>query len=95
MPSPCPGSADPAAVRSAAQILIDEVTRLEQVASRFRADSEISGVNRAHGTWVPASSLLVQLVEVALAAAESTGGLVNPCLRPPRLVRPGTAVGCR
>jgi thiamine biosynthesis lipoprotein len=75
-----PGSADPAAVRTAAQILTEEVTRLEQAASRFRADSEISGVNRACGTWVPASSLLIELVEVALAAADSTGGLVDPCL---------------
>ena len=75
-----PGSADAARVRRAGQILTDEVSRLEQVASRFRADSEISGVNRSAGQWAPASALLVELVEVALAAAESTGGLVDPCL---------------
>ena len=75
-----PGSADSASVRRAGQILTDEVGRLEQVASRFRADSEISGVNRAAGRWAPASAQLVELVEVALAAAESTGGLVDPCL---------------
>ena len=50
------------------------------MASRFRSDSEISGVNRSAGKWAPASSLLVELVEVALAAAASTGGLVDPCL---------------
>jgi len=75
-----PGSADSASVRRAAQVLTDEVGRLERVASRFRADSEISGVNRAAGRWAPASAQLVELVEVALAAAESTGGLVDPCL---------------
>ena len=75
-----PGSADAASVRRAEQILTREVARLERAASRFRSDSEISGVNRAAGQWAPASSLLVELVEVALAAAESTGGLVDPCL---------------
>jgi thiamine biosynthesis lipoprotein len=75
-----PGSADMASARRAERILMAEVTRLEQVASRFRADSEISRVNRAAGQWVPASALLVELVEVALAAADSTGGMVDPCL---------------
>jgi FAD:protein FMN transferase len=75
-----PGSTDLTGVRRAGRILMDQVDRLEQVASRFRADSEISGVNRAAGRWSPASSLLVELVEVALAAAQSTGGLVDPCL---------------
>jgi thiamine biosynthesis lipoprotein len=75
-----PGSADPTSVRRAGQILTGEVARLERAASRFRSDSEISRVNRAAGRWAPASALLVELVEVALAAAESTGGLVDPCL---------------
>ncbi len=74
------GSADPASVRRAEQILLTEVDRLERAASRFRADSEISAVNRAAGQWVRASALLVELVEVALAAADSTDGLVDPCL---------------
>lgn len=75
-----PGSADASSVRRAEQILMAEVNQLEQVASRFRADSEISGVNRAAGQWVRASALLMELVEVALAAADTTGGLVDPCL---------------
>lgn len=75
-----PGSADGASIRRAEQILTAEVNRLERAASRFRGDSEISAVNRAAGQWVPASSLLVELVEVALAAAASTDGLVDPCL---------------
>jgi thiamine biosynthesis lipoprotein len=75
-----PGEAEAPSVHRAEQILLTEVNRLETAASRFRADSEISVVNRTAGQWVRASALLVELVEVALAAAESTGGLVDPCL---------------
>jgi FAD:protein FMN transferase len=75
-----PAAADQPCLRRAEQILTAEVNRLERAASRFRADSEISAVNRAAGQWVHASDLLVELVEVALAAADSTGGLVDPCL---------------
>lgn len=57
-----------------------EVERLERAASRFRADSELSAANACAGDWAPASPLLVELVDVAIAAAEATGGLVNPCL---------------
>jgi len=75
-----PGTADTTSIRRAGGILVEQATRLEHVASRFRADSEVSGVNRAAGQWVEVSSLLVELIEVALAAAETTGGLVDPCL---------------
>lgn len=75
-----PGSADAPSLQRAEQVLMTEVDRLERAASRFRADSEISAVNRFAGQWVPSSALLVELVEVALAAADSTGGLVDPCL---------------
>ncbi len=54
--------------------------RVERAASRFRADSDLSAVNAAPGRWVAVSPLLVELVEVALAAARSTDGLVSPCL---------------
>ena len=57
-----------------------EVERLEGAASRFRADSQISAVNEAAGSWVPIGRLLEELIEVALAAAEQTGGLVSPLL---------------
>lgn len=57
-----------------------EVQRLERVASRFRAGSELSLANGRDGRWVPASPLLVELVQVAISAAEQTDGLVNPCV---------------
>jgi len=64
----------------ARRILRAEVDQLEIVASRFRPDSQLSEVNRGAGHWVPVGSELVELVEVALAAAEATDGLVDPCL---------------
>jgi thiamine biosynthesis lipoprotein len=62
------------------RIFRTEVERLEQVASRFRADSELARANAAAGTWVPVSRLLEELVEVAVSAAATTDGLVTPCL---------------
>lgn len=67
-------------VARAERILLEEIGRIEVTASRFRPDSEISEVNRCAGSWVPVSELLVELVSVALAAAESTTGLVDPCV---------------
>lgn len=69
-----------AQVLRARDILGTEADRVEVAASRFRPDSQLSEVNRRAGTWVPASALLVELVGVALAAAEQSGGLVDPCL---------------
>lgn len=66
-----------AAVR---EVFSTEVERLERAASRFRPDSELSMANDWAGRWVPASPLLVELVEVAIAAAAASDGLVNPCL---------------
>lgn len=57
-----------------------EVDRLERLASRFRADSALSAVNAAPGRWVDVPRGLVELVEVGLAAAEATDGLVSPCV---------------
>ena len=71
---------DPREVIRARRILRTEVDQLEIVASRFRAHSQLSAVNRGAGDWVGVGSELVELVEVALAAAEATDGLVDPCL---------------
>jgi thiamine biosynthesis lipoprotein len=76
-----PGAADPrTATRLAAQVLLAEVDRMELAASRFRADSELSAVNRGAGQWVDVSDYLADLVREALHAAEQTDGLTNPCL---------------
>lgn len=48
--------------------------------SRFRADSELSRVNRASGWPVVVSPDFLKMTELALWAAEETAGLVDPTL---------------
>jgi FAD:protein FMN transferase len=48
--------------------------------SRFRAESELSRVNRAGREVVTVSKSFGQMVERALTAASTTGGLVDPTL---------------
>ena len=59
------------------------LTDVDEVASRFRSDSDLSAVNREPGRWVRVDPLLVTAVEAALAAAETTDGLVSPLLGRP------------
>lgn len=53
---------------------------VDEVASRFRDDSDLARVNARPGRWVAVDPLLVSAVEVACAAARQTDGLVNPLL---------------
>ncbi len=53
-----------------------EVERLEQIMSRFRPDSELSQLNRDGA--IDASQDLAEVVELALAARERTGGRFDP-----------------
>jgi thiamine biosynthesis lipoprotein len=53
-----------------------EVERLEQIMSRFRPDSELSQLNDAGA--IDASSDLVEVVELALAARARSGGRFDP-----------------
>lgn len=56
-----------------------ELARLDQAASRFRPDSEICQVQERAGEGAqPISASLAEVVDVALAAAAWTGGLVDP-----------------
>lgn len=48
--------------------------------SRFRPESELSRLNATAGEWFAASEVLYECTEVALAAAESSGGLFDPTL---------------
>lgn len=48
--------------------------------SRFRRDSELRRVNAAAGDVVPASTEFLRTVRVALSAARTTDGLVDPTL---------------
>jgi thiamine biosynthesis lipoprotein len=80
----------------AARALVeDEIAALDLACSRFRPDSELvrlsdpaagreraaAGRERATaGRDVPVSALLAEAISVALAAAEATGGAVDPTL---------------
>ena len=56
----------------------DVLSSLDLQASRFRPDSEISWLHRAHGGLFMLSDGLAEAVRVALAAAAWTGGLADP-----------------
>lgn len=68
-----------AATRLARTVLDD----VDDVASRFRPDTDLVAVNSAPGRWVVVDPLLVAAVDAAVAAAEATGGLVSPLLGRP------------
>lgn len=59
------------------------LAEVDRTCSRFRADSDLSRVNAAPGTWVRVDPLLATATSVALEAAETTAGLVDPCLGRP------------
>jgi FAD:protein FMN transferase len=69
----------PPADLAAALAAVDaELARLDRQASRFRGDSELSGIHRAPGPVHRLSRGLAEAVRVALTAAGWTGGLVDP-----------------
>lgn len=49
-------------------------------ADRFVATSDVSRVNRAAGRLVPVRRRTMELLDVALAAAEESGGVVDPTI---------------
>ena len=71
---------DPAALEPATADLRALMRRVEQAASRFRPDSELSRLNARPGRPVPISRLLSRLVAAAVEAAELTGGALDPTI---------------
>jgi thiamine biosynthesis lipoprotein len=65
------------AARTEAERLLAAVDR---ACSRFRPDADLVRANHAAGSWVPVHPLLVAALTAALAAADETGGLVDPTL---------------
>jgi thiamine biosynthesis lipoprotein len=55
-----------------------ELDAIDRACSRFRPDSELSRVNRAGGRRVAVGPLLLEALCVALDAARTSGGLVDP-----------------
>ncbi|HEY3943126.1 MAG TPA: FAD:protein FMN transferase [Acidimicrobiales bacterium] len=70
--------ADPAALGEATAIVREHIDQLDRAASRFRGDSELAGLHAASGRPVAVSPLLRRAVEESLAAAELTGGIIDP-----------------
>jgi thiamine biosynthesis lipoprotein ApbE len=68
----------PAALSQARREVESELTAIDRACSRFRSDSELSRLNARAGRPMQASPLLVEALEVALRAAELTGGDVDP-----------------
>lgn len=70
--------ADELALADAEALLRSELQRIDLACSRFRDDSELARANAAAGRRVDISPLFAQAVDVALRAAERTGGIVTP-----------------
>jgi len=70
--------ADPDRLGPACDLLAAELDAIDAACSRFRADSELSRVNHARGRPVAISPLFTEALRVALAAAELTGGDLDP-----------------
>ena len=66
---------DLATARAAVEALLD---RVDRTYSRFRPDSELLALHARAAEFVPISPLLADAIEIALDAAEQTGGAVDP-----------------
>jgi FAD:protein FMN transferase len=69
---------DRASLVAASDLLERELQRIDRVASRFRADSELTAMNDAAGRDVEVSEDLWEAVTIALGMADATDGLVDP-----------------
>lgn len=74
---PAPGMASPAEAAAESQRFVAE---FEATLSRFRPESELCRLNEDRREVVPASELLRAAVRAGIAAAERSGGLVDPTL---------------
>ncbi len=63
---------------AARRLVEDELDRIDRACSRFRDDSELSGISRRAGRWVDVSPLCLEAIDAGLRAARLTGGAVDP-----------------
>jgi thiamine biosynthesis lipoprotein len=71
---------EPASLDAAGELLRERLDAVDLACSRFRADSELAWVNAHAGTAVPVSPMLARAVRVALDAARTSHGCVDPTL---------------
>src|SRR5437016_6869982 len=64
----------------AGSLLAAELDAIDRACSRFRDDSELARLNASAGRWRSVSPLFLAALEVALAAARTTDGLVDPTI---------------
>lgn len=76
----CVGVRRPARLDRALAVTRTVLRDVDEVASRFRDDSDLTRVNKRPGQWVQVDPLLVAAVEVGREAARVTTGLVSPLL---------------
>lgn len=69
---------DSGMLAQARAIVERQLDEIDRACSRFREDSELTRVNASAGRTVQVDPLLAEAVEVALRAAELTGGDVDP-----------------
>ncbi|HLY84894.1 MAG TPA: FAD:protein FMN transferase [Gaiellaceae bacterium] len=69
---------DPAVLPLARRELVRVLRQVDLMASRFRADSELTALNRRAGDTVRVSRPLFDAVALAIEVARHTGGLVDP-----------------
>ena len=72
------GPAEDPAFRRAAARVERRFAREERRFSRFREDSELTRLNRSSGSAVRVSRPFAEVLDLALAAADSSGGLFDP-----------------
>jgi thiamine biosynthesis lipoprotein len=66
---------EPSALAAAVEVVRAGLDEVERACSRFRSDSEISGLTAGRNRLSP---MLADLVGTALDAAEASGGMVDP-----------------
>ncbi|MEU2778208.1 FAD:protein FMN transferase [Streptomyces sp. NPDC007162] len=69
---------DPALLDSCNLLLARQLAEVDAACSRFRADSELTALDTSDGRPVRVSPLLAEALAVALRAAETTDGAVDP-----------------
>ncbi|HEX3721701.1 MAG TPA: FAD:protein FMN transferase [Nitrolancea sp.] len=72
---------DPLRLPSVVQHVHDCFVDIDRTFSRFRADSELSRLERTGGGPQPASGLFLELLDLAYRASTSTGGWFDPTIR--------------
>ena len=73
---------DTAMARRAIGAALAELTALERALSRFDANSGLSHLNAASGSWVKVDERLFRAVQAAVEARETTGGRFDPTVLP-------------